>query len=181
MKGDKHNRSGSKPSGGEMNDLRLEAARKRLAESKGQEDAIEGLREIVANFIGSEEIVLFKVDRRNATFHVFWAFGIDPEDYDLPRALGDAGLQHVMRGECHVEAPDHNRSNAVAKVKAFIPLRFANQTVAILAILRLLPQKVGFDRFDMELFKVLSDQAAKPLFGPNAQSSAAAGGSGIRA
>jgi len=121
------------------------------------------------------------VDRRNATFHVFWAFGIDPEDYDLPRALGDAGLQHVMRGECHVEAPDRNRSNAVAKVKAFIPLRFANQTVAILAILRLLPQKVGFDRSDMELFKVLSDQAAGPLFGPNAHSKAVTGGSGIRA
>jgi len=180
MKGDKHNRSGSKPSAGEMNDLRLEAARQRLAESRGQEDAIEGLREIVANFIGSEEIVLFKVDRRSATFHVFWSFGIDTEDYDLPRALGEAGLQHVMRGECHVEGPDHNRSNAAAKVKAFIPLRFANQTVAILAILRLLPQKAGFDRSDMELFKVLSDQAAKPLFGPDAYSNAATGGSGIR-
>ena len=141
MKGNKHNASG--PSGAEMNDLRLEAARKRLAESRDQEDAIEGLREIVANFIGSEEIGLFKVDRRNATFHVFWSFGIDPENYDLPRALGDAGLQQVMRGECHVEAPDHNRSNAVAKAKAFIPLRFANQTIAILAILRLLPQKVA--------------------------------------
>jgi hypothetical protein len=86
-----------------------------------------------------------------------------------------------MRGECHVEAPDPNRSNAVAKVKAFIPLRFANQTVAILAILRLLPQKVGFDRSDMDLFKVLSDQAAEPLFGPNAHSNAAPEGSGIRA
>jgi hypothetical protein len=44
----------------------------------------------------------------------------------------------------------------------------------------LLPQKAGFDRSDMELFKVLSDQAAKLLFGPNAYSNAATGGSGIR-
>ena len=86
MKGDKHNRSG--PSGGEMNDLRLEAARKRLAESRGQEDAIEGLREIVANFIGSEEIVLFKVDRRNATFHVFWVFRNRPRRLRPAASLG---------------------------------------------------------------------------------------------
>ena len=45
-----------------MNDLRLAAARKRLAESASEEDAIEGLREIVANLLGCEEIGLFKVD-----------------------------------------------------------------------------------------------------------------------
>jgi hypothetical protein len=33
----------------------------------------------------------------------------------------------------------------------------------------------------MELFKVLSDQAAGPLFGPDAHSNSATGGSGIRA
>jgi len=47
MNGDKNNASGAKPAAAEaMNDLRLGAARKRLAESSGQEDAIEGLREI---------------------------------------------------------------------------------------------------------------------------------------
>jgi hypothetical protein len=181
MSGDQNNRSGAKPSGADTNDVRVEAARKRLTESRGHEDAIEGLREIVANFLGSEEIVLFKVDRRTASFQVFWSFGIDSEDYDLPRALGEAGLQHVMRGECHVEAPAHNRASAASKVQAFVPLRFANQTVAILAILRLLPQKVGFDRSDMELFKVLSDEAAGPLFGPSAHSKPTAEGPGIRA
>ncbi len=151
-----------------MNDLRLGAARKRLAESRDQEDAIESLREIVANFLGSEEIGLFRVDRRTATFQVFWSFGIDPEKYDLPRALGDAGIRRVMRGECQVDHVDRDCPGAMAKAQAFIPIRFANETVAILAILRLLPQKVAFDRSDLELFKILSDEAAKPLFGPRA-------------
>jgi len=44
----------------------------------------------------------------------------------------------------------------------------ANQTIAILAILRLLPQKLDFDGADMELFKLLSDEAANALFGPGA-------------
>ncbi len=164
-----------------MTDLRLGAARKRLAESQGQEDAIEGLREIVGNFLGSEEIGLFRVDHRSATFQVFWSFGIDPEKYDLLRALGDAGLRRVMRGECHVDLPARECSGAMARVQAFVPIRFANQTIAILAILRLLPQKLAFDGADMELFKLLSDEAAKPLFGASVHSKLATEGPGLRA
>jgi GAF domain-containing protein len=162
-------------------DLRLGAARERLAESRGQEDAIDGLREIVANFLGSEEIGLFRVDRGTSTFHVFWSFGIDLERYDLLRALGDAGLQRVMRGECHVDLGTRDSFGAMAKAQAFVPIRLANQTIAILAILRLLPQKLAFDRSDMELFKLLSDEAAQPLFGPSPYSKSAAEGSGMSA
>jgi hypothetical protein len=159
---------GPKLSGADAtNDLRLAAARKRLAESRGQDDALEGLREIVANFLGSEEMGLFRLDRNTETFQIFWSFGIDPEKYDLLLALGDAGLRRVMDGQCHVELAARDRSGtmATAKVQAFVPIRLANQTIAILAILRLLPQKHGFDASDMELFKFLSDEAALPLFG----------------
>jgi hypothetical protein len=170
MIGDNSNAFGAKTAAAEpMSDLRLRAARKRLAESSGQEDAIEGVREIVANFLGSEEMGLFRIDRRTSSFEVFWSFGIDLEKYDLLRALGDAGLQRVMRGECHVEfgGRDSEAAGAMAKAQAqaFIPISVADQTVAILAILRLLPQKTAFDRSDMELFKLLSTEAAKPLFG----------------
>jgi hypothetical protein len=180
MNGDKNVVSGTKSSRAGMNDLRLEAARKRLTESRSQEDAIEGLREIVANFLGSEEIGLFKVERRSATFRVYWSFGIDADDHDLPRALGETGLQRVMRGECHVVLPGRDRSGPVSKVQAFIPIRFANQTVAILAILRLLPQKVAFDRTDMELFKLISEEAAKPLFGASVHAMSVIEGPGMR-
>lgn len=180
MNGDKT--SALRPSAADpMNDLRLDAARKRLSESAGQADAIEGVREIVANFLGSEEISLFRVDPRGESFPVYWSFGIDPAKYDLLRALGEVGLRRVMRGECHVELPDQGRSCGSARVQAFIPLRLANQTIAILAILRLLPQKVAFDRHDMELFKLLSEEAAKPLFGPGAQSASATEDPGMRA
>jgi hypothetical protein len=151
------------------NDLRLAAARKRLAESRGQDDALEGVREIVANFLGSEEMGLFRLNGGAKTFQIFWSFGIDPEKYDLLLALGDAGLRRVMDGECHVELAARDRSAtmamAMAKVQAFVPIRLANQTIAILAILRLLPQKHGFDASDMELFKLISNEAALPIFG----------------
>lgn len=167
MNRDKHKASG-RTEGDAMNDLRLSAARKRLAESRGQEDAIDGVREIVANFLGSEELGLFRVDRRSAALESFWSFGIDLEGYDLLRALGDAGLERVMRGECHVELAAGEHAGEMGRARAFVPIRVGNQTIAILAILRLLPQKLHFDSADMELFKLLSDEAAKPLFGPDA-------------
>lgn len=151
-----------------MNDVRLRAARKRLAESRDQEDAIEGLREIAANFLGSEEIGLFRIDRSTATFKVLWSFGIDVEKCDLLKALGDSGMRRVISGECHVELVAREHSGAMAMAQAFVPIRFANQTIAILAIFRLLPQKLGFDGSDKELFKLLSEEAAKPLFGATA-------------
>jgi GAF domain-containing protein len=179
---DPNDPSGMKPPKADPTiDLRLGAARERLAESRDQEDAIDGLREIVANFLGSEEIGLFRVDRSTSTFHVFWSFGIDLERYDLLRALGEAGLQRVMRGECHIELGTRDNLGAMAKAQAFVPIRLANQTIAILAILRLLPQKLAFDRSDIELFKLLSDEAAQPLFGPSPHSKPAAEGSGMSA
>jgi hypothetical protein len=181
MTGDKTNAYGAKPAPAEpMNDLRLRAARKRLLESSGQEDAIEAVREIVANFLGSEEMGLFRVDRRTAKFQVFWSFGSDLEDYDLPQAMGDAGLQRVMRGECHVEFGVRDGADAMGKAQAFVPISVAHQTIAVLAILRLLPQKAGFDRSDMDLLKLLSDEAAQPLFGSTGHATGTEG-SGIRA
>jgi hypothetical protein len=180
MNGDKNGAARAKSAAADpMNDLRVGAARKRLAESRGQEDAIDGVREIVANFLGSEEFGLFSIDRRTATFQAFWSFGIDLENYDLLQALGEDGLRRVMRGECHVELATRERSGAVGRAQAFVPIRLANETIAILAILRLLPQKLAFDTSDKELFKLLSDEAAKPLFGLSAHSGLATEGPGL--
>lgn len=162
-------------SGGDpMNDLRLGTARKRLADSIDERDAIEGLREIVANLLGCEEIGLFKVDRPTGAFQVCWSFGADLENYDLNHALGDRGLQRVMRGECHINVVARERSCTLAQ--AFVPIRVETQTIAILAILRLLPQKAAFDGADMELLKLLSDEAGNPLFGLSQRSKRAAEG-----
>jgi|SRR5579862_1458463 len=146
-----------------MNDLRLAAARKRLAESADEADAIEGLREIVANLLGCEEIGLFKVDGKRK-FKVCWSFGADLDNYDLLKALGDAGRERIMRGESHVEIKNPERPAGCRIAQAFVPLRQGNETTGVLAILRLLPQKTAFDAHDMELFKLLSAEAARPLF-----------------
>jgi len=182
MRTEKSNVRGAKSNGIDAtSDLRLEAARRRLAESCHQEDALEGLREIVANFLGSEEFGLFTVDRTQGVFRAAWSFGIELDHYDLMLALGDTGVQRVMRGEPHVEGARRDGHALSAKVKAFIPIREAGQTIAILAILRLLPQKIAFDRSDLDLFKLLSEEAGKPIFGASSHSKSAAEGSGATA
>jgi GAF domain-containing protein len=177
-----HNQAaGAKPAttADAMNDLRLTTARKRLAESVNQEDAVEGLREIVANLLGCEEIGLFKVDPVSRAFSVCWSFGADLENYDLLKALGKAGRQQVMRGECHLAVEDRDRASGMAKGQAFVPIRVENQTIGVLAILRLLPQKAAFDAHDLELFKLLSEEAATPLF-RNSHSIPGKSGSGTK-
>ncbi|MGC1371441.1 MAG: hypothetical protein WA824_04815 [Candidatus Sulfotelmatobacter sp.] len=168
-----HNKNaiGTKPAmaADPMNDARLAAARKRLLESTNEEDAIEGLREIVANLLGCEEIGLFKVNPESNEFSVCWSFGADLENYDLLKVLGRSGRLCVMRGECYMAFEDPDGSNRMTKTQAFVPIRVANQTVGILAILRLLPQKSAFDAHDMELFKLLSEEGAGPLFGREPQ------------
>jgi GAF domain len=141
----------------------LGAARRRLAECSGQREAIEAVREIVSNFLGSEEMALFHADCQNAEFQTLWSFGIEPEKCNLFWALNEEGLERILRGECHVEA-GADAGNGEKNVRAFVPIRVANDTVAVLAILQLLPQKAGFDKADLELLTLLSDQAGKALF-----------------
>jgi hypothetical protein len=145
-----------------VNDLRLEAARRRLAEASDKEDALEAVREIVGNLLGCEEMGLFQVD---SGVRMLWSFGIDPHQHNAFSNLGDEGLHRVMRGECHFESTSDDGNGSVCRMQAFVPLRRASQTVAVLAILKLLPQKQGFDRPDMNLLALLSEEAGKALFG----------------
>jgi hypothetical protein len=167
-----NNASAAKPAraADSTNGLRLATARKRMAECTSEEDALEGLREIVANLIGCEEIGLFKIEDGGMHFSLRWSFGADLKNYDLIEALGETGLKKVMQGEWQVRAADRGQSSA-EQVQAFIPMRAAQRTVGVLAILRLLPQKSTFDSSDLELFKFLSEETAKQLFGASDGSS----------
>jgi len=150
----------------DMEDLRLEAARRRLANASDHDDALEAVREIVGNLLGCEEMGLFQVDR---DVRILWSFGITPEQHNSLRDLADVGLHRIMRGECHFEFTPGDGNSSLRRTQAFVPIRRGNHTVAVLAILKLLPQKQGFDRPDLDLLAVLSEEAGKALFGSTLQ------------
>lgn len=152
---------------GERNDLQLEIAEKRLLESAGQSDALEAIRDIVTNLLGSEEIALFQVKRKELTLTMFWSFGIESGQHNKLNALRSPVLKRVIAGEPYVEGAFGRERNgaSIAGFSTFVPIRLESTIVAVLGIRRLLPQKTGFDESDMQLLQFLSLQAGRALFG----------------
>ncbi|HKF24080.1 MAG TPA: hypothetical protein VKE93_21085 [Candidatus Angelobacter sp.] len=148
----------------ELNDIRLDVARRRLRESVDQADALEGIREIVSNLLGSEEMGVFPVQHGKDVLPLLWSFGIDPRKHQTLDASYDGVVRSVIQGAPHIALLNRNTPFSV-----LVPIRLKGQTVAILAILRLLPQKTGVDESDMKLLELLSDEAGQVLFACNSK------------
>lgn len=156
-------------------DPRLEAAQKRLRESVDQADAIEAIREIVTNLLGCEEIGLFTVCHGNErSSGLLWSFGIDPQRHKTLEAFEQSALHRVLQGELHIAkvAYDGHGSRENRPLRAFVPICLHGRTVAVLVMLKLLPQKLGFDEADINLVKLLSSEAGRCLFERSANANA---------
>lgn len=145
-------------------DPRLEAAQRRLRESVGQADALEAIREIVTNLLGCEEIGLFTVEQGSSA--LLWSFGIDPQRHKTLDSFKEAALHRVLQGEFHIAqvAYEQQADQASPPLRVFIPIRRNGRTAAILVMVKLLPQKLGFDEADLNLVKLLSDEGGRSLF-----------------
>lgn len=153
-------------------DPRLEAAQGRLRESVGQADTLEAIREIVTNLLGCEEIGLFTVGRANSG--LLWSFGIDPRQHESLDAFDQTVLHRVLQGEFHVARVAHEGQSDQENppLRVFVPIRRNGCTVAVLVMLKLLPQKISFDEADINLVKLLSDETGRTLFEESANASA---------
>lgn len=148
-------------------DLHLEVAQRRLRESSSQSDALQAIREIVTNFLGSEEIAIFEVRAREAILPLFWSFGLDLSRHGTLDTLESPILQRVMQGEPYLRGAFEGGQDGeqASGFNAFVPIRLGRQTVAVLAIRSLLPQKICFDESDVRLAHLLSGEAGNALFG----------------
>jgi hypothetical protein len=151
-------------------DPRLEAAQRRLRESVGRADTLEAIREIVTNLLGCEEIGLFTI--QNGRSALLWSFGIDTEKHATLNSFQEAGLQRVLKGELHVTQVDDRESAEHSQLRAFIPILGNGRTVAVLVMLKLLPQKLSFDDADIDLVNLLSSEAGRALFDGSADTNA---------
>jgi len=157
----------------EWHDARLEAAQQRLRESSGQTDTLEALREIVTGLLGCEQIGLFTVDHGKS--RLFWSFGIDAQHHETLESFPGFVLEHVMQGEFQlVEAAGRQRGNDSSRsLQVFLPIRMDGRTLAVLVMVKLLPQKIGFDESDFQLFNLISNKTGRALFDSDSHARAA--------
>ena len=150
----------------EVQDARVEAAQIRLRESVDQADALEAIREIVANLLGSEEMLVFGVDQTQGLWWVLWSFGVELADQSMFDILTPPVLQLLQQGKPFVgsAAATSESSDATPKITAFVPIRLEEHTAAVLVIFRLLKQKKSVEAEDLALFDVITREAGIALF-----------------
>lgn len=146
--------------------LCLKVAERRLKECADPAEALEAIREIITNLLGSEEIALFRVGPEPETLSLWWSFGIDPEPYRTFDVIHQPTLQRVLKGEPCLEGAFETAPKAtlIAGFRTLVPIRIAEQTVGVLAMGFLLPQKTCFDESDRRLLQLLSRDLGQVLF-----------------
>jgi len=144
-------------------DARVEAAQIRLRESVDQADALEGIREIVANLFGSEEMVLFGVEPVRAIWWTMWSFGVSDPGNEIWESLSTNVTNTLFAGELYL-ANSTAEPKTGSNVTAFVPIVVDGHTVAVLVILRLLRQKTTIDEADLDLLRVITEKAGSALF-----------------
>jgi hypothetical protein len=141
------------------------AARMRLQAAQDQVDALEGIREIVANLMGSEELAVYKVDKQKAALWLYWSFGIDPNKYGVLDVIKQPLLEEVLAGTVVLRGDNGNEKllSIADPVSALVPILVNGVAAAVLVIFRLLPQKPGLEAADREICEVLSNCAGRAI------------------
>src|SRR6059058_2900199 len=81
------------------NQAKVYAARMRLQNALDQADALDAIREIAGNLIGSEEVAVFKVDKKRSELWLYWSFGIDPNHHVVLDLRCEPNLVPVLGGK----------------------------------------------------------------------------------
>jgi len=134
----------------------------RLHGNGSRQEVVDAIKEIVANLIGSEEILLFDVDWANEELRLVDTNGIDPAPYHrMPLNAGLIG--GAVRAATPLIIEKQSRGAGEEQLTAVIPLQLASTITGALAIFRLLPQKPAFLDIDRNMFDLLASQAAMAL------------------
>lgn len=122
------------------------------------------IKEIVINFIGSEELAIYEMSHDRRELVLIDSFGVDTAP--LRRvSIGFGLIGSVARsGEMYVISSRTNQAATDPTVTAAIPLKVDGHIVGLLAIFRLLPQKDSLQPIDFELFDLLASHGATALF-----------------
>jgi regulator of replication initiation timing len=142
----------------------LYVATYQLHETVDREAVLRGIREVIANLIGCEEVAIFEVD--GPFLRLARSFGMEPPREAVPVGHGAIGAA-ARNGEIFVAAVDKPdpRSPEERDLSACVPLKVDGTVIGAVALFRLLPQKYeGFTALDWELLNLLATHGATALY-----------------
>ncbi|MEW6736065.1 MAG: GAF domain-containing protein [Acidobacteriota bacterium] len=137
-----------------------------LHESLDEQKVIESIFEIVHNFIGSEEVAIFRMNDDRSALTLLAGHGIDVKLYQqIPLGTGLIGNVAAQAEAYFLGQPDDARLPSEAYLSACIPLIIFDQVIGAIAIFQLLSQKALFEELDHQLFTLLSTHASIAFYG----------------
>jgi len=131
-----------------------------------REEVLTAIKEILANLVGSEEVGVFELDREANALKIVASFGIEPAAYQMI-ALGSGLIGRAAQtAEMYIsgESDGFGRLPEEADLTVCVPLMLDERVTGAIAIFRLLPQKLGLEPVDRELFELLATHAATALY-----------------
>ncbi len=141
------------------------AARMRLQNAIDQADALDAIREIAGNLIGSEEIAVFKIDKKRSELWLYWSFGVNPNKHSVLEVRREPRLKHVLNGQpvFRLGLSTENLLCTDDPVNALIPVLVDGCPCAVIVLFRLFPHKAGIEPVDQEICEVLSNCAGRAV------------------
>lgn len=141
------------------------AARIRLQNASDQADALDAIREIAGNLIGTEEVAVFKVDKKRSELWLYWAFGVDPNKHAVLEVRREPKLKQVLNGKpvFRLKLSNENLLSTEDPVSALIPILVDGSPAAVIVLFRLFPHKAGIEAVDREICEVLANCAGRAV------------------
>jgi hypothetical protein len=141
------------------------AARMRLQNAVDQADALDAIREIAASLIGTEEVAVFKVDKKRSELWLYWSFGVDPNKHSVLEVNREPKLKHVLSGKpvYRLRLSNENLLSTDDPVTALVPILVDGSASAVIVLFRLFPHKSGMEQVDREICDVLSHCAGRAI------------------
>lgn len=146
----------------------LYVATYRLHGTVDKTDVLSGIQEVVGNLIGCEELLVFEtVPGHPAVLRPVWAFGMDKDRFaevavgaGIIGAVAKTGETFIAGAAAAAEFAETERS-----LSACVPLKVEDRVIGVVALFRLLPQKLeGLTELDYELLNLLQTHGATALY-----------------
>lgn len=143
---------------------KLYATRMRLQNTSDQADALDAIREIAGNLIGTEQVAVFKVDKRRSELWLYWSFGIDPNKHVLLDVHHEPNLHPVLRGSpVFRKRGGDNLLSTDEPVNALVPIFVDGDVSAVVVFFRLVTHKPALEPIDKLICDVLSNCASRAI------------------